>query len=249
MSIENLKTHRTWKNHLPSYFKLKRFHFDIDLIQKEILEFAPEFANVFEANHSLCMNHPTLTDSVKEHYEQVSLTVFNNEKVSNAQPTSVISSQSSVSFTSEYRKKISPRLDSPDMDERNYDFPSEKFKNSYMHQCVKQMPGDFMRVRLVKLKAGKTVDFHIDYDPSFATRIILPIYTNSQCYNLTKRKGQIEQVHVPADGHPWFLNTGFSHASENKGDTDRIILMFSLYPTDLLAEIAQAWRAGQPELL
>lgn len=105
-----------------------------------------------------------------------------------------------------------------------------------------------MRVRLVKLKPGKTVDFHIDYDPSFSVRIVVPVFTNEHVWNYTKRGHELEKVHMPADGTPWFLNTGFSHAAVNEGDTERIILMFSLVPDSLLDEISKSWKSGKPSL-
>jgi hypothetical protein len=245
---DKLAQHRTWKNHLPSYFKLKCFHFDVSRLADDIESWGPSFTNVFAANKDLCGNHPYLTEMVKDHYEQVGLTIFNPSKAEPSQHK-VKDTQKPDSYTSSYRQKISPRNDQPHLDERNYNLPTQEYANSYLHQCVSQISQDPMRVRLVKLRAGKEVGFHIDYDPSFAIRIFVPIITNQQVWNLTKRKGNIEKIHAPADGHPWFLNTGFAHSVVNHGQTDRTILMFSIKPNNLLHHISQAWKAGHEELL
>jgi hypothetical protein len=94
-----------------------------------------------------------------------------------------------------------------------------------------------MRVRITKLEAGKQIPWHIDYDPSYATRIIIPIYTNTMVENWFKVKGVETNVHLEA-GKAYFLNTGFSHAVFNNSYMSRIALMFSLDGQDDLETIA-----------
>ncbi len=249
VATQALKTHRTWKHHLPSYFQLKCFNFDIEKIQKDVLRFSDQFADIFETNQDLCRNHPNLAESVQDHYEQVSLTTFNPDlaadRIKNLKTQPIANPQSKTDL---YRLKTQPRVDKPRMDERNYNLPTQLYRGSYIEECINSFNEDPMRVRLVKLKPGKKVDFHIDYDPSFAMRIVVPVFTNKKVFNYTKRSNQIESIHLTADGSPWFLNTGFSHAAENLGDTERVILMFSLTPSDLLLKISKAWKAGETAL-
>ncbi len=245
----SLNSHRTWKHYLPSYFKLSCFQFEIGRLQKDVRNLAESFSDIYETNDALCKNHPKLAETVQDHYEQVSLTGFNPDMAEKRfQTFKAMPVSSPKSKTDLYRLKTQPRLDEPRMDERNYDLPTDAYSGTYIENCVNQFEESPMRVRLVKLKPGKMVDFHIDYDPSFAMRIIVPVFTNDQVINYTKRGREIESVHMAADGCPWFLNTGFSHAAENRGKEDRIILMFSLTPSDLLVRISQAWKRGESEL-
>jgi quercetin dioxygenase-like cupin family protein len=84
-----------------------------------------------------------------------------------------------------------------------------------------------MRVRLTKLDPGKEISWHIDYDPTYAVRIIVPIYTNDKVRNLFRVKTEEIDVNLEA-GKAYFLNTGFAHAVFNKSNEPRIALMFSL---------------------
>ncbi len=245
---------RNWKHRLPSYYKLTCIKFDIPKILAEIKNYESHFANVLESNKALCLNNPQLVQSVYEHYEQISLTEFSGkqkdlcsvehcvEKAENAGTSAPLSKRQ------QYKIKLSERFDVPEMDERNYNAPTKLYTNSYIQSCVETFTSQPMRVRIVKLKAGKKVDWHIDYDPSFAVRIILPLVTHPLVINKTKRKNIIEECFMPADGHPWFLNTGFAHYVENKSDIDRIILMFSLNPDSLLEKMSRSWLAGSTSL-
>ena len=87
-------------------------------------------------------------------------------------------------------------------------------------------------MRLTTLNAGKAIEPHIDYNVNYAVRIIVPIYTNKECFNVFWIKGKQVKIHIPADGHPWFLNVGLKHAVENRGASDRTVLMFSLAGTE-----------------
>lgn len=237
---------KVWKHHLPSYYPLTRYRFDITKLREATLDASDYFTDVFQSNSDLCKNNPELTDKVYDHYEQVSLTKFNG--ASAPVPAADLTARTSMSRTQEYRQKIGKRFDNPQMDERNYNLPTELYSGSHFEACVSQFNAAPMRVRLVKLKPGKVVDFHIDYDPSFSVRIVVPVFTNEHVWNYTKRGNELEKIHLPADGTPWFLNTGFSHSAVNEGDSERIILMFSLVPDSLLDEISKSWKSGKPAL-
>ena len=84
-----------------------------------------------------------------------------------------------------------------------------------------------MRVRITKLAPGKEIPYHVDYDPTYAVRVIVPIFTNKGVKNFFKIRDEIKEYHLEA-GQAYFLNTGFSHAVENQSDEPRIALMFSL---------------------
>ena len=44
-----------------------------------------------------------------------------------------------------------------------------------------------MRVRITKLDAHTDVPMHIDYDPTYATRVVIPVYTNPKVKNRFKK--------------------------------------------------------------
>ena len=143
------------------------------------------------------------------------------------------------SKTQKHRLAISRRKDYPELDEYNWNVPTKQFKNSYFYECVRQFKAPAIRVRLTTLSSGKKITAHIDYNVDYAVRIMIPIYTNQKCLNLFWVRGEKRKLHIPADGHPWFLNVGFRHAVENMGDSNRTVLMFSLKGTEDIQHLAQ----------
>lgn len=242
---------------MPSYFCLKNYCFDIGKLQAEAISFSNKYKNVLESNRELCSNNHELVETVYDHYEQVSLTTYNGSAATKNKLTfedcidlgKTAGAEKILSKHQKYKLKISQRDDFPELDERNYSRPTEAYIGSYIQSCVEQFNSPILRVRLVKLKAGKMVDWHIDYDPTFATRIIVPLITNEGVINRTKRSGLIEEVHMPATGHPWFINTGFSHSVTNNSKLDRVVLMFSLDAHWLLDQIATEWASLKKEEL
>ena len=238
------------KHLLPSYHRLSKFSFDIERLKAEVLQMSGLFKNVIESNKELCANNHELVATVYDHYEQVSLTTFNGPASENfTEDTCAVLGETAgtdevLSKHRKYKLKLQRRTDFPQLDERNYNSPTSAYTGSYIEECIQQFGCPVMRVRLVKLKAGEKVDWHIDYDPSYATRIIIPVITNPGVVNLTKRKGVIEEKHLEADGSPWFLNTGYSHSVENRGSSDRIVLMCSLEGHSILDDIAREYASS-----
>jgi hypothetical protein len=248
-------TSLSMRHRLPSYFPLRKYLFDLELIKKEVSGMEKYFTNVLKSNKELCSNNHALVESVIDHYRQISLTScpLSNDKFDYldckllGETGGQFGTQAPLSKHALYRLKSSRRKDRPELDEHNYFEPTPLYANTYMRTCVESLGERPLRVRLVKLKAGKSVDWHIDYDPTYATRIILTVTTNDKVINSTKRRGKIENIHIPANGIPYFLNTGFSHMVSNNGDSDRIVLMFSLSSKKILDEISLEWNSqGRP---
>jgi hypothetical protein len=103
----------------------------------------------------------------------------------------------------------------------------ERFR-PYLHRC-----------RFAKLKAGREVLPHIDYDTTYGIRLHIAIQTNDRCVNGAVRKdnSKIEE-HVPADGSVWFINQGLRHWAKNHGDTERVHLIMSLDTQSFLRDLA-----------
>jgi len=212
------------RRQFPLVQKIKSFQADpVRLVAELTDRFSESFVDVKTSNQSLCLNNEGLTDSVYDHYEQVNLTVFNEKKFEN------------FKHSDPYKKLLSKKFfDNPKMDEYLYDRPSDSFEGSYFKQVVDEIPGQTIRARLVKLKPGKSIPFHVDYDVRYATRLVVPIVTNSKVKNLFIRDGREHAFHLKADGSAYFLNVGYSHSVENQGDEERVVLMFSKDRYDFL---------------
>jgi hypothetical protein len=193
------------KHQLPS---IHEFDIQIDLtkLQNECDKISASFTDVVTANPALCMNHMDLVKNVYDNFEQINLTELNGEE---------------LEHTTDVKERIRRR------EETRYNKPTELYTGSYFEEIVNMFSAPAMRVRITKLEVGKIIPFHIDYDPTYATRVIIPIYTNPQVKNLFKRKDALEEYHLEA-GKAYFLNTGFAHSVENNSDAPRIALMFSL---------------------
>jgi len=193
------------KHQLPT---IHRFDIDIDLerLQEECDKLASSFVDVMSANPALCMNHKDLVRDVYDNFEQINLTELDGDP---------------LEYTDDIKERIRRR------EETRYNKPTENYTGSYFEELVNQFKAPAMRVRITKLAPGKVVPFHIDYDPTYATRVIVPIYSNSKVRNRFRRK-DVEEDYYLEPGNAYFLNTGFSHAVENNSEEPRIALMFSL---------------------
>lgn len=194
------------KYQLPIIAELTHINIDLLRLQTECDKFAYKFTNVVSANPTLCMNHAELVSNVYETFEQVNLTNITGQPM-------------------EYTDNIKERIRRKE--ETMYNEETTDYKNSYFKEIVDQFTAPAMRIRITKLAAGKHIPYHIDYDPSYATRIIVPIYTTSDVENRFVIKNK-EVIHYLEAGKAYFLNTGFKHAVYNKSNTPRIALMFSL---------------------
>ena len=138
-----------------------------------------------------------------------------------------------------YRAKVKDRrLIDPELDEHNWNTPCEIYKDSKIrHTIEKQFSSTPIRVRIVRLRSGYCLPPHIDYDPTYAVRVVVPIVTHRNIKNVFWKHGVKHSVHLPADGSAYFLNVGFRHGVENHSDVDRISLMFSLRSQEDIQDI------------
>jgi hypothetical protein len=194
------------KYQLPPVAELKAIKIDLEKLQAECDKFANKYVDVITANPALCDNHMELVKNVYDNFHQINLTELNGE---------------SMEYTDDVKERIRRK------EEALYNKPTEDFLNSYFKEITDQFIENKMRVRITKLDPGKEISWHIDYDPTYAVRIIVPIYTNEGVRNLFRVKKEEIDVHLEA-GKAYFLNTGFAHAVFNKSNESRIALMFSL---------------------
>lgn len=194
------------KYQLPVYAELKHIRVDLTQLRNATDRLAHKYIDVREANPALCDNHMELVEKVYENFNQINLTVISGD---------------TLPYTANIKERIRRK------EECLYNKPTADYTNSYFESIVKQFKAPAMRVRITKLKPGKEIPFHIDYDPTYAARIIIPIYTNPLVTNEFKVRNEIKSYYLEA-GKAYFLNTGFSHAVFNRSNENRIAFMFSL---------------------
>ena len=194
------------KYQLPTIAELPQIKINLQKLRLECDKFSHKFIDVRSANPQLCMNHEKLVKDVYNDFEQINLTELDGDP---------------MPFTDNIKERIQRR------EETLYNKKTEDYINSYFIDIVSQFKAPAMRVRITKLAPQKEITFHIDYDPSYATRIIVPIYTNNNVVNLFKVRKNIEEYILEA-GKAYFINGGFAHAVKNNSNSNRISLMFSL---------------------
>lgn len=209
------------KYKLPNYSKLK-LKFDIDRLRKEVSILNDRFTDVYSANGKLCVTHHNLAADTYKFFDQIALTTNGKIEKSTSEECFELLNLNSV------KNRIRNNMTDQGMSEKGYNIPTEIYKNSYFEEIIGSFKSPAIRVRITKLAAGKSLTPHIDYDPSYATRIIVPIYSEPECLNQFWRKNILEETWFEPDGSSYFLNTAIKHNVANNSNKDRIALMFSL---------------------
>ena len=237
------------KYQLPTMWKFQSKKFDVERLRNEALKLANDYGNVMETNKALCSNNCDLVESVYKHFKQVNLTEFDpNHKAPDLDECRELcdtagTGDHTLTRTQKYklRTQRTDNLD-PALDERNYNVPTNNYTGSYFEEVVNSFKSDAIRVRLVRLDPGKTLSPHIDYDPTYAVRVIVPLFAEKDAVNYFWRRGKTESYHLDPDGSAYFLNIGLRHTVINSGNTPRISFMFSLKDQRDLQEIPdQDW--------
>jgi Aspartyl/Asparaginyl beta-hydroxylase len=227
------------KHKLPIYNVIDHLCID-DILLKElqnvVIELETEFLSVLEVNKSLCGIHHELTKSVYDNFFQISLTdsIFNTDKI-DLDACEVVHDDLHKSRSSEnirHKKMISSLTDSP-LNENTYTQQTEtyiKYKEVF-DKVISKFKGKPTRIRLVKLNAGTNIAPHIDYDPSYAVRVIIPIFSTPECVNIFWEKNEVRSMFFEP-GKAYFLNTGYKHAVMNFSKHDRYTFMISVAGID-----------------
>lgn len=227
------------KRDFPAYARLPNIKFDINELLKDVNIIGDEWTNVYQANRGLCAAHETLANSNYHHFDQISLTYFEQslnvfediETLKNECRTLANSGEIGLTATQRYRAKVTRSKSlHPAMNEHNWFHPLPIYENTeYIKQAIEsQFTSTPIRVRLTRIAAGKYLTPHIDYDADYAVRIIVPICGTSGVKNVVNYNGNRIETEMEADGSAYFLNVGFQHSVEHNGMEDRIALMFSL---------------------
>ena len=222
------------KHLLPLFSVLEHCSLDEDTLTNMvqcITELKDDFKSVFSANKDLAALHGDLAKSVYENFFQINLT-------DSVYETNIDSLADSMNLHSvgiqNYRMKMRSVMEptSP-LNEATYTKKSDTY-HPYSHildKIISQFKGRTTRIRLVKLCAGTNISPHIDYDPSYSVRIIIPIISDNDCVNLFWYKNTVQTVSFEP-GNAYFLNTGYKHAVVNLSKNDRYTLMISVDGTE-----------------
>lgn len=226
------------KHRLPSHSVID--HLSLTETQLESLincvrELESEFRSVLEVNKELCGIHHDLASRVYDNFFQISLTdsTVENKTTTLEECEIVDESIHSKGLVKSYRERIALTTgkDSP-MNESNYTAKTKIYEkySEIFDNIFANIKGVSTRARLVKLSSGSNVTPHIDYDPSYAVRIIIPIIADNECLNVFWVKNNIETVAF-TPGKAYFLNTGYKHAVMNFSKHDRYTLLISINGT------------------
>lgn len=115
----------------------------------------------------------------------------------------------------------------PETDERNYTKRTEIATDSFAH-LLDSFQAKVTRSRFAVLMPGFRTATHIDSDTDYTIRIHIPLITNTDATFGIIKKGQLKQIHLPADGSAWFVNAGYPHFVENLGNQPRVHIIIAL---------------------
>lgn len=223
----------------PSAAIVPNVKFDVEKLREEAKRLSEKWANVYQANRGLCAVHEELANDNYHHFDQITLTYY-EESLNELEDITQLRKECAATAASEslgqskhakYRTKTRVLEGLPPaMNEHNWYHPLPAYEGSYLQEAIEsQFKATPIRVRLTRIKAGSHgLSKHIDYDTTYAIRILVPIDGTDGVYNNVWRKGKKEVYHLPSDGHAYFLNAGYAHSVDHTGDEDRICLMFSL---------------------
>lgn len=223
------------KYKLPIFSEIDHLQLDesqLTTLIETTLGLEKDFQSVLEANKKLCGFNHDLTQAVYDNFFQISLTEspFNKQDISLSEcEESGKLLNEGKKVTSVKRKKILSIEPGNPLNESEYGEKTVYYNNykALFDGILAKFKGVPTRVRLVKLESNTSIAPHIDYDPSYAVRIIIPIIADENCINVFWAKNKIESVTFKP-GKAYFLNTGFKHAVMNFSKRDRYTFMVSV---------------------
>lgn len=119
-------------------------------------------------------------------------------------------------------------------------------RTPYMREVIESIPGEKRRVRLMNLKAGKSIFWHYDRTDSadiHTARVHVPIITSPSV------KFQIcHEDHFWQPGEVWYGDFTFPHRLYNAGNADRIHLVLDIIRSPQLEALAPKGFRDQREL-
>jgi hypothetical protein len=159
-----------------------------------------------------------------EMYKQLYLTKFDNTKSSKK---NLISEKTTI-YSRTKRLNSNSKIYLPEADELNYGIKTDLVKG-VLDDILKLFESKITRVRLALLKPNFSIKPHVDYDPSYIMRYHLPLITNEKCLMHVICKNVEYNIHFPADGRIFFLNSGHKHWVSNNSNENRLHLIIDVH--------------------
>lgn len=171
-----------------------------------------------------------------EAYKMLCLTGYNEEKGSKLKKSNnvleLLEKMDPHTLSKKLEKICDPthELYVPEADEKNYDLRND-FCKGYINEIIdfiEENIGHVSRTRFAVLMPGEKIKPHMDINTNKAIRIHIPVFTHKDCVVGVRGKNTFTEVHMPADGHLWFLNQGYTHWVNNNSNIPRVHMVFSV---------------------
>jgi hypothetical protein len=208
------------KYDLPLIKELDHVKIDPQELKQYTSDLHDQFTDVKTTNKSLCAVHEKLVKDVYENFHQISLTTLRPDVSTD------IKIDDTGSKSNEVKDRLKKAKAGTSINEHLYDYRTDLI-DERIDKILNQFKSKVSRVRLVKLDPNTSIPPHIDYDPSYATRIIVPVIAPKACVNVFWYKKEVKSFYLE-EGKAYFLNTGFKHAVMNWSNEPRITFMLSL---------------------
>lgn len=184
----------------------------------------PNEENLFIQANAQCKRF--FNDNDDEGYQEVNLSKPSYE-------SSTVSKKDSLRdrFALYRTKRLDPSRPeySEHADETKHDLPPHFLVNSELGRVATHFRGKICRVRIARLKAGASINPHVDYDPSYLFRYHIPLFTTEAAqFHTQNNEGATCNYHLPADGRVFFVNTGLLHWVSNYSNYDRLHLLIDV---------------------
>lgn len=223
------------KHLLPPFQLLDHITFDSILVQNLqnlVKTLDNDFKPLIEINKSASQIHKNLVNEAYENFYEIALTdtLLDNSEIDFNQLSMLDENLNTESKAKNFRnkKELMSNNDSL-LNESLHNNKTEYYdrNQSLIDEVIGKFKSKPSRIRLGKVFAGKFISPHIDYDPSYKVRIIIPIISDKECVNVFWVKNEIVSTSLNV-GQAYFLNTGYKHAVMNFSKHDRYTLMISL---------------------
>jgi hypothetical protein len=205
------------KRDLPVCVPLPGIKFDIDKLKEGYNALKYKMRNLWEENDGITGAHN------QEFLKQLDLNQFFEVSLTTLDPS--IDTTTVDQYKQDYKTKHNKRSH-PAFDEGRWNYKTDDYKGSCFEQAIEsQFIGEACRVRLHHLGAGKQIVPHIDYDPSYGCRVIVPVQGTDDVTNVFWKGKERQEYHLEANGSAYFINNGYRHAVYHNGSEDRIALV------------------------
>jgi hypothetical protein len=223
------------KHSLPPFQKLDNIVLENSLIQELqqlVIKSDSKFRPLIDINKTASQIHKTLVEDSYENFYEIALTdtKLNNIKIDFNDLSKLDKNLNVGSKTKSFRnKKQLMDADNSLLNESLHNSKTEHYieNQELIDNILSRFKSKAARIRLGKVFAGKHISPHIDYDPGYKVRIIIPIISDKECVNVFWVKNDIISTSFDV-GYAYFLNTGYKHAVMNFSKHDRYTLMISL---------------------